>query len=142
VRERPFCCFQASLVTIRLHSYLYLRGRGVKSITGRTYHFSRARCDCSSFPLGHSMIPSTSPSILHQSWSWQSATPHHFVSCNVPMACLYNPYKRNLVADGGFCDPVRILLTVLSAWLKTRSICLVISTTYLSSHTQPVRHTN
>jgi hypothetical protein len=37
------------------------------------------------------------------------------------MACLYNPYSVNLVFDGGFCDPVRILLTVLSAWLKTRS---------------------
>ena len=43
------------------------------------------------------------------------------------MACLYSPYKRNLVADGGFCDPVRILLTVLSAWLKTRSIFPIIS---------------
>lgn len=38
-----------------------------------------------------------------------------------PMACLYSPYSRNRVADGGFCEPVRILFTVLSAWLKTRS---------------------
>ena len=37
------------------------------------------------------------------------------------MACLYSPYSFNRVADGGFCDPVRILLTVLSAWLNTLS---------------------
>lgn len=37
------------------------------------------------------------------------------------MACLYSPYRRSRVAEGGFCEPVRILLTVLSAWLKTRS---------------------
>jgi hypothetical protein len=43
-------------------------------------------------------------------------------SDGVPMACLYSPYNCNRVADGGFCDPVRILLTVLSAWLKTRSV--------------------
>jgi hypothetical protein len=42
----------------------------------------------------------------------------------VPMACLYSPYSCNRVADGGFCEPVRILLTVLSAWLKTRSSTL------------------
>lgn len=40
---------------------------------------------------------------------------------SVPMACLYSPYSFNRVADGGFCDPVRILLTVLSAWLNTLS---------------------
>lgn len=39
----------------------------------------------------------------------------------IPIACLYSPYSFRRVADGGFCDPVRILLTVLSAWLKTRS---------------------
>lgn len=38
------------------------------------------------------------------------------------MACLYNPYSFSRVAEGGFCDPVRILLTVLSAWLNTLSI--------------------
>lgn len=38
------------------------------------------------------------------------------------MACLYSPYSCSRVADGGFCEPVRILLTVLSAWLKTRSV--------------------
>ena len=37
------------------------------------------------------------------------------------MACLYSPYNLSRVTDGGFCDPVRILLTVLSAWLNTRS---------------------
>lgn len=39
-----------------------------------------------------------------------------------PIACLYSPYSLSLVAAGGFSDPVRILLTVLSAWLNTRSI--------------------
>ena len=41
---------------------------------------------------------------------------------DVPMACLYNPYNFNRVAEGGFCDPVRILLTVLRAWLNTLSV--------------------
>ena len=41
---------------------------------------------------------------------------------SVPMACLYSPYSFSRVADGGFCDPVRILLTVLSAWLNTLSV--------------------
>lgn len=102
-----------------------------------TYHFSRARCDCSSFPFGHSIMPSTSPSVLHQSWSQHIALPYHFLLFNVPMACLYNPYKRNLVADGGFCDPVRILLTVLSAWLKTRSTSLILAKYPFSSHIRP-----
>lgn len=37
------------------------------------------------------------------------------------MACLYRPYRRRRMAEGGFCEPVRILLTVLRAWLNTRS---------------------
>jgi hypothetical protein len=53
--------------------------------------------------------------------------PAVFQRSDVPIACLYNPYSRNRVAEGGFCDPVRILLTVLSAWLKTRSIFFSIS---------------
>jgi hypothetical protein len=46
------------------------------------------------------MIPSTSPSML----------------------CLYRPYNFSLVFAGGFSAPVRILLTVLRAWLKTLSV--------------------
>lgn len=53
---------------------------------------------------------------------------YHTFDRNVPMACLYSPYSRSRIADGGFCDPVRILLTVLSAWLKTRSVFLYVNT--------------
>ena len=62
---------------------------------------------------------------------------------NVPMACLYNPYKRNLVAEGGFCDPVRILFTVLSAWLNTRSTTPHMLVPLLSRpKSGGIRHTN
>lgn len=37
------------------------------------------------------------------------------------MLCLYKPYNFNRIAAGGFSAPVRILLTVLSAWLNTLS---------------------
>lgn len=52
---------------------------------------------------------------------------YHTFDRNVPMACLYSPYSRSRIADGGFCDPVRILLTVLSAWLKTLSVFLYVN---------------
>ncbi len=39
----------------------------------------------------------------------------------LPMLCLYKPYSLRRTLAGGFSEPVRILLTVLRAWLKTRS---------------------
>jgi hypothetical protein len=41
------------------------------------------------------------------------------------MLCLYKPYSCSRVAAGGFSAPVRILLTMLSAWLNTRSAARV-----------------
>jgi hypothetical protein len=38
------------------------------------------------------------------------------------MLCLYKPYSFSRIEAGGFSDPVRILLTVLRAWLNTLSI--------------------
>ena len=36
--------------------------------------------------------------------------------------CLYSPYSARRSSEGGFCEPGRILLTVLRAWPNTRSI--------------------
>jgi hypothetical protein len=37
------------------------------------------------------------------------------------MDCLYSPYSFRRTEAGGFSAPMRILFTVLSAWLNTRS---------------------
>jgi hypothetical protein len=54
VRERPFCCFQASLISFS--------SCGDVACASVYYHFSRARCASSPLPSARSMIPSTSPS--------------------------------------------------------------------------------
>lgn len=67
--------------------------------------------------------------LCHQSAPFPRPNPHSNANAHIPIACLYSPYSLNRVADGGFCDPVRILFTVFSAWLNTRSTHLSISAT-------------